>query len=135
VLLAADAITAEGRGDDVAAVEAHRKLLELKPDDTVRRYNLASALFRAGQLTAALDQAQIAFHGVSLGGERFPENDSSGRRRAEKALLLGLIHERLDHLDEAQRYFALSLGLNPGETLARSKLAALPASPRVSGSE
>jgi tetratricopeptide (TPR) repeat protein len=136
VLLAADAIAAEGRGDDAGAIEAHRQLLAQKPEDSLRRYNLASVLFRAGQPTAALEQAHIAFHGRSLRGEPFPEDGvSRGRRRAEKALLLGLIHERLGHHDEAQRYFALSLALNPGDAVARSKLAALSASPHVNDSE
>jgi hypothetical protein len=125
VLLAADAITAEQRGDLHAAVEAHAKLLALKPEDSVRRYNLARALLRAGQLQAALEQAHTAFHGSTLAGlELYPPNDSSGRRRAEKALLLGLIHEQLGHADLAQHYFALCLTLNPAESLARSKLAA-----------
>jgi tetratricopeptide (TPR) repeat protein len=125
VLLAADAISAERRGDVRAAVEAHAKLLALKPEDSVRRYNLASALLRAGQLQAALEQAHTAFHGSTLAGvELYPPNDSSGRRRAEKALLLGLIHERLGHADLARDYFALCLTLNPAEPLARSKLAA-----------
>jgi hypothetical protein len=130
VLLAADAITAEERGDLAAAVAAHTQLLALKPDDSVRRYNLASALLRAGQLSAALEQAHAAFHGSTLAGvELFPANDSSGRRRAEKALLLGLIHERLAHADLARHYFALCLALNPAEPVARSKLAASNAAP------
>jgi hypothetical protein len=130
VLLAADAITAEQRDDVTAAVAAHAQLLALKPDDSVRRYNLANALLRAGQLQAALEQAHAAFHGSTLAGvELFPANDSSGRRRAEKALLLGLIHERLGAADLAQHYFAVCLALNPAEPVARSKLAASSAAP------
>jgi tetratricopeptide (TPR) repeat protein len=123
VLLAADAIGAETRGDLAGAVRAHGQLLARKPEDSLRRYNFAHALFRAGRLREALEQAHLAFHGTALDGSlQLPENDSSTRRRAEKALLLGLIHEQLGNARLAQDYFARCLVLNPGEPLARAKL-------------
>jgi tetratricopeptide (TPR) repeat protein len=123
VLLAAAAIRAEQSGDLEGAVRAHAGLAGRKPEDSVRHYNLAHALLQAGDLRAALDEAHIAFHGHSLdGSRRFPENDSRNRRRAEKALLLGLILERLGDRAAAVRYFEQTIELNPGVTLAQTHL-------------
>jgi Flp pilus assembly protein TadD len=109
-----------------AAVNAHAALLALAPDDSVRRYNLAHALFQAGDLEQALAEAHLALHGRTLDGrEPWPPNDSSTRRRAEKALLLGLILEKLGDASAAERYLAWSIELNPAEPLARTRLSQL----------
>jgi hypothetical protein len=125
VLLAADALTANERGDAAASLRAHQRLLELNPGDSMRHYNVAQAVLALDRPREALAEAYLARYGRSLDGkQQLPDNDSLSRHRAEKALLLGLCYERLGELEAARAQYRDALAANPALTAARAHLGA-----------
>ncbi len=55
-----DAVAAQSRGDDAAAVQKYRELLKLQPDVIEARANLGAALARLGRLDEAIEQYRAA---------------------------------------------------------------------------
>jgi tetratricopeptide (TPR) repeat protein len=55
-----DAVAAQKRGDDAAAIAKYRELLKLRPDAAQVRANLGAALAHAGQYEEAIEQYRAA---------------------------------------------------------------------------
>ncbi len=105
----------ERQGDDAAALEQYRKVLQIKPDFAHAHLKMAYILVRQNRLSEALQYGREA---LRINPDLYQLHN-----------VLGLALMRQGKLEEATRQFSEALRLEPGYTDTRNNLNKLQSAP------